>query len=153
MSKVVFGQNYNLIGSDEHRSFVGDIGRNNVRISVLYNASSIKSLRLDKWLFPEAMKARKGFLKYISFFLNPKEGQTTDKKGSIFSRLKAAHDPETGKQLNGVELRAETATLIAAGKKMKSSSFEACINFGTIFRNGYNFDGISISSLLSLQFH
>lgn len=116
MSKVIFGQSYNLIGDPEHRAFVKDIERNNVRISVLYNDLNVQSWRIENWLFPDAMKGRKAFLKYIGQFLHGAQQGKVDNERDLFFLLQNAEDPETGKRLSATELRAEAATLIAAGK-------------------------------------
>jgi cytochrome P450 len=114
---VIFGQEYNLIGDPEHRGFVRDIERNNVRISVFYNDLNVQSWRMDKWLFPDAMFGRKAFLRYIGRFLQAAEkgGNSAEEKRHLFLILQDSKDPETGKRLSAAELRAETATLIAAG--------------------------------------
>lgn len=126
MSKVVFGQNYDLIGNPEHRGFVKDIERNNVRISVFYNDLSVQSWRAQNWLFPDAMMGRKAFLKYIGQFLSgAAHRDSVDDDGpapDLFSLLQEAEDPETSKRLSAAELRAETATLIAAGKRPSPAS-------------------------------
>ncbi|KAF2702911.1 cytochrome P450 [Pleomassaria siparia CBS 279.74] len=123
MSKIIFAQNYDLIGNDEHRGFIKDIMRNNVRISVYYNYISLKSLKMDKWLFPESIRGRNAFLVYISRFLSG-AGEKTEIEGSkhLFKILESASDPQTGRKLSAVELRSETATLIGAGMDTTSTA-------------------------------
>jgi cytochrome P450 len=115
MAKIIFGQVFNLLGDPQDRVFIDDIQKSNVRISVLYNDQNFRYLRLDKWLFPKSIEGRNGFLKYIQrFMIGSEKTQVHDK--NLFALLRDAHDPETGKKLSRSELRAETATLIAAGK-------------------------------------
>ncbi|THW14123.1 hypothetical protein D6D23_09503, partial [Aureobasidium pullulans] len=121
MAKVIFGQVYNLLGDPLDRVFIDDIQKSNFRISVLYNDQNFRHLRLDKWLFPKSIIGREGFLRYIHrFMVGSEKTQGNDK--SLFALLRDAHDPETGNKLSRTELRAETATLIAAGMDTTSTA-------------------------------
>lgn len=118
MTATIFGQEYDMLGSEEHRCLVKDIQRSNVRMSVLYNDNIFRFLRLDRILFPKSIAGRRTFLHYIQLFLaNSSAGvpSSTRDKSNLFHLLKTVHDPESGRQLRPAELRAEAATLIAAG--------------------------------------
>ncbi|THC96317.1 hypothetical protein EYZ11_004222 [Aspergillus tanneri] len=95
MASVVFGQKYDMLGSEEHRHLIKDIQKSNIRVSVLYNYITLRSLHLDRLLFPESMKGRRH-------------------SSNLFHLLKTFRDPESGRQFHAAELRAEAATLIAA---------------------------------------
>ncbi|KAL5362921.1 cytochrome P450 [Aspergillus floccosus] len=102
MTATIFGQEYDMLGAEEHRSLIKDIQRSNVRMSVLYNDNIFRFLRLDRVLFPKSMAGRRTFLHYIHLFLansRAEEPSSTGNKSNLFHLLKTVHDPESGRQL------------------------------------------------------
>lgn len=120
MSNIIFSADYDALGKDAYRWVPNVIGESNVRVSVLFQAAEVKFWRLDKRLFPAAIKARDMFVQFVAKTVSNrlalhKSGREAQ---DIFSFLCKAQDPDGGDALTTRELGAENATLIVAGKKL-----------------------------------
>lgn len=119
MADVVFGAAYNLVRDPRFRYVCEAIDTSNVRVSALIQAPSLAGWKLDKYVFPSAIKARNRFVKFVSRVV--KERMEKMEKPSaggadVFSNLITAKDPETGLGFRPQEIGAESTTLIVAGK-------------------------------------
>lgn len=118
MSNVIFSADNDSLSKNDFRWVSDAIGESNVRVSVLIQAPEMNFWRLDKRLFPEAIKARNRFVKFIAKTLHSrlvlaKSGENVQ---DIFWFLMQAKDPQGEDALTTNELGAESATLIVAGK-------------------------------------
>ncbi|KAI6350643.1 hypothetical protein MCOR25_010514 [Pyricularia grisea] len=100
--EVVFGTRWNALVNHKYRSVTKAIEASNVRVSTLVQSTALTVGRLDKYLFPRAIEGREN-----------------------------AKDPESGdgRMLSPVQLRAECATLIAAGSDTSSTTLAATLYY------------------------
>lgn len=115
MTDVLFSAQYNTIGSEKFRYAIRAIEKSNVRLGVLVQAPELSIRAIQKTLFPDAIIARNRFVKFIRKLLGIRLMASEGKK-DVFSYIEKAKDPDTGKGLDQLELSAETATMIVAGK-------------------------------------
>ncbi|KAK8121820.1 hypothetical protein PG984_010490 [Apiospora sp. TS-2023a] len=153
MADVVFGAQYDLLGSDKFRYVPEMIEKSNVRISSLVQFPGLSNwLRLDKHLFREAIYARNRFLKFVFILLRDRkafsrgtlcgvfekppitsssaDGTQATRPASfdVYSRLQEARDPVTGEAFGHEEIASESTTLIVAG-----SDTSACATASVLF--------------------
>jgi cytochrome P450 len=140
MSDVVFGARYHLLTSPRFRYVVECIEASNVRMSALIQAPWYAALKLDKYLFRGAIKARNRFIKFVSRAVKDRmdkaigtaasskhPAKTADEveeagEEDVFARLESAKDPETGSGFRLDEIAAESTTLIVAGSDTTSAA-------------------------------
>jgi cytochrome P450 len=115
MSSIIFSANYNTLERSEYRHVSKAIEGSNIRMSVILQAPELKWQRLDKKLFPQSIRARNIFVKFVSGVLGGRMKQSQAQEKDIFSFFQNAVDAETGKGFGVDELAAETATLVVAG--------------------------------------
>lgn len=120
MSKTIFGEDYDLLGTKKRRHVVKDIDESNVRTSVLIQAPELFSFRMDKRLFPVAIQGRNRFLGFLTELLKVRYARPKSGRYDVFNFLLGAKDPDTGEGLRGDEIGAESATLIIAGTLMNN---------------------------------
>lgn len=116
MTDVLFSAQYNTIGSEKFRYAIRAIEKSNVRLGVLVQAPELSIRAIQKALFPDAITARNRFVKFIRKLLGIRLMASEVEKKDVFSYIEKAKDPDTGKGLDQLELSAETATMIVAGK-------------------------------------
>ncbi|EAW11678.1 cytochrome P450 [Aspergillus clavatus NRRL 1] len=126
MSNIIFGVPWSTLRTPTYRFVPEVIEKSNVRVGVLAQAPEVTFMRLDKYLFPEAIKARDIFIRFVEEMLNQgiQVAATTGK--GVFATLANATDPETGLPLRKRELGGESATLIVAGTDTSSTALAAC---------------------------
>jgi hypothetical protein len=122
MTDVLFSTQYNTIGNDKFRYAIRAIEKSNVRLGVLAQAPELSTRAIRATLFPDAIRARDRFVKFIRKLLGIRLMATDVEKKDVFSYIEKAKDPDTGKGLDQLELTAETATMIVAGKAQSLSS-------------------------------
>ncbi|EPS26280.1 hypothetical protein PDE_01216 [Penicillium oxalicum 114-2] len=122
MSKLVFGESFNLIGSPENRDIVQCIEDSNVRTGVLLQASELSTRRLDRKLFPHAIKGRNKFIRFVTDLLKQRMAAKPLKRKDVFSFLLDAKDAETNQGFTPAEIGAESTTLIVAGSDTTSTA-------------------------------
>jgi len=135
MADVVFGAHYNLLQNDRFRYVVESIDRSNVRMSFLIQFPQFAKLKIDKYIFREAITARNRFIKFVTRTVRERLGKATttspDKpsteEADVFANLAAAKDPETGGGFTLNEIAAESTTLIVAGADTSSVAFGAIL--------------------------
>lgn len=137
MSKLVFGESFNLIGSPENRDIVQCIEDSNVRTGVLLQASELSTRRLDRKLFPHAIKGRNKFIRFVTDLLKQRMAAKPLKRKDVFSFLLDAKDAETNQGFTPAEIGAESTTLIVAG--MLRSSQLQLLSVGTVHANHIRF--------------
>lgn len=128
MSNTIFGEDYDLLGTEKRRHVVKDIDESNVRTSVLVQAPEVLSFRLDKRLFPAAIQGRNRFLGFLAELLKGRYARPKSDRYDVFTFLLGAKDPDTGEGLKGAEIGAESATLIIAGTLTKKRRHTSNIN-------------------------
>lgn len=117
MSNVIFGVPWSTQRDPKYRFVPDVIEKSNVRVGALSQAPELAILRLDKYLFPEAIKARDKFIHFVEEMLRQGIQCATKSGKGAFATLSKAIDPETGLPLRMKELAGESATLIVAGKR------------------------------------
>ncbi|KAL2255764.1 hypothetical protein VTK26DRAFT_2742 [Humicola hyalothermophila] len=144
MADVVFGASYNLLQHPKFRYVVECIDKSNVRMSFLIEWPSFARLKIDKYMFRDAIFARNRFIKFVSRVVGDRLGRmksatpcsaesakpspaSSADSGDVFSNLAAAKDPETGSGFTANEIAAESTTLIVAGADTSSVSFAAVL--------------------------
>ena len=122
MSNTIFGENYDLLGTDKYRHVVKDIDASNVRTSVLIQAPVFSSFRADRHLFKTSIRGRNRFLGFLATLLKARYSRPKTDGTDVFNFLLSAKDPDTGEGLRGSEIGAESATLIIAGSDTSSTA-------------------------------
>ncbi|GFF89445.1 isotrichodermin C-15 hydroxylase [Aspergillus udagawae] len=137
MSNIIFGVPWSTLRSPTYRFVPEVIEKSNVRVGTLAQLPELSLFRLDKYLFPEAIKARDIFIKFVDEMLT--QGiQAAAKTGKgVFATLANAKDPETGLPLRNRELGGESATLIVAGTDTTSTAMAACFFYLSRNRAAY----------------
>ncbi|KAH3956542.1 hypothetical protein HBI56_235830 [Parastagonospora nodorum] len=128
MGDVVFGMQYNLLGSTANRAIPDAIEQSNIRVSVLLQSPVLPRVgRIDRWIFPKAIEARDQFLGFVRGLVDNvmKPEDTLQVKTAVVSILKGAHDPITGQKLTSKEILAESTTLCVAGSDTSSTAMSA----------------------------
>jgi cytochrome P450 len=147
MADVVFGAHYDLLRNDRFRYVVESIDKSNVRMSFLIQFPQFAKLKIDKYMFPEAIVARNRFVKFVSRVVGERLGKfkntaSSDKVNSeaadVFANLAAAKDPETGQGFTLNEIAAESTTLIVAGADTSSVAFGAILFYLADNKEAYN---------------
>lgn len=119
MSNVIFGVPWSTQIDPTYRFVPEVIEKSNVRVGALSQAPELAFLRLDKYLFPEAIRARDRFIDFVEEMLRQGTQAAAKTGKGAFAVLSKTTDPETGLPLRMKELIGESATLIVAGKKAK----------------------------------
>lgn len=116
--EVVFGMRYNTLKQKTHRFVLAALEESNVRISTLVQASAVSFGNFDKLLFPRSIDARNKFLGFLGSLLKSrsKAYKPLAEDTSVFTHLESAKDSDGRTLLSKAEIRAESATLIVAGK-------------------------------------
>jgi hypothetical protein len=143
MADVVFGATYNLVGDPRFRYVCEAIDESNVRVSTLIQAPSLAGWKLDKYVFPRAIKARNRFVKFVSRVVKErmeKMEKSDAGSGDLFSNLITAKDPETGLGFSHQEIGAESTTLIVAGRNKSFEMWEGVLLISVDTRFRHNFD-------------
>ncbi|KYK58919.1 cytochrome P450 3A31 [Drechmeria coniospora] len=127
MGDVVFGVQYDLLGSPTNRGIPEAIEQSNVRVSVLLQGPILRKIgRVDRWLFPKAIEARNQFLHFVSGLVDRvMNSECEEKARTVVSALKSARDPVTGEILTAKEILAESTTLCVAGADTSSTALAA----------------------------
>ncbi|KAK8000942.1 Cytochrome P450 [Apiospora marii] len=155
MADIVFGAQYDLLGSEKFRYVPEMIEKSNVRISSLVQFPGLSWLRLDRHLFREAIYARNRFLKFVFILLRDRKAfsrgtlcgvfekppithssadgaqpspASRSASFDVYSRLQEARDPVTGDAFGHNEIASESTTLIVAG-----SDTSACATASVLF--------------------
>jgi cytochrome P450 len=115
MSNIIFGVPWSTLRSPTYRFVPEVIEKSNVRVGTLAQSPELSLFRLDKYLFPEAIKARDIFIKFVDEMLAQGIEAAAKTGKGVFATLANAKDPETGLPLRNRELGGESATLIVAG--------------------------------------
>jgi len=118
MSTVIFGHDFDLTTSDQHRFVPQAIEDSNVRIGTLMQMNGLRNMRLDKLLFPKAIEGRDRFVKFVGSLLRMRMGKdgALPRRRDMISLLSTVDDKESGARFTDRELVSECATLVVAGK-------------------------------------
>ncbi|ETS84534.1 hypothetical protein PFICI_02559 [Pestalotiopsis fici W106-1] len=137
MADVVFGAKYNLLGNERFRYVVETIDRSNVRMGALIQFPKFAAMKIDKYIFRDAIVARNRFVKFVLRVVKDRleKGKTTSidihsatsDDADVFANLAAAKDPETGEGFQPDEIAAESSTLIVAGSDTSSTAFASVL--------------------------
>lgn len=133
MADVIFGARYDLLSNPRFRYVIDCIEASNVRMAALIQAPWYAALKLDKYLFPGAIKGRNRFIKFVSRVVKERIDKSNDvdskmekeadgEEHDVFDNLTAAKDPETGSGFKLQEIAAESTTLIVAGSDTTSTA-------------------------------
>ncbi|KAB8211042.1 cytochrome P450 [Aspergillus parasiticus] len=107
MTDFLFGLQYNLLQDGQHRHIVHDIEDTHSRLFVMFHLPALYLGRLDKKLFPNAVRGAKGFLRFIDRCLKDhshksEKNQTTH----LFSSFVEAKNGDCKPLLSQGELQA-----------------------------------------------
>lgn len=128
MADVVFGAQYNLIGSPRFRYVCETIDQSNVRMGALIQAPRWAALKLDKYIFRDAIRARNRFVKFVVRVVQERmDKPPCSTSPDLFANLAVAKDPETNEGFRPEEIGAESATLIVAGSDTTSTSIASVL--------------------------
>jgi cytochrome P450 len=135
MADVVFGAHYNLLEDERFRYVVESIDKSNVRMSFLIQFPRFAKLKIDKYIFREAIRARNRFIRFVTRAVGDRLGKITNTSpekvsaegADVFANLAAARDPETGGGFTLNEIAAESTTLVVAGADTSSVAFGAIL--------------------------
>ncbi|KAK6076445.1 cytochrome P450 3A31 [Seiridium cupressi] len=137
MADVVFGAKYDLLSNERFRYVVESIDKSNVRMSALIQFPKFAALKIDKYIFRDAIVARNRFVKFVLRVVKDRleKGKTTSidiysptsSDADVFANLAAAKDPETGEGFRPAEIAAESTTLIVAGSDTSSTAFSSVL--------------------------
>ncbi|RYP12405.1 hypothetical protein DL767_011316 [Monosporascus sp. MG133] len=127
MADVVFSAKYVLLGTERFRYVLDAIDVSNVRMGTLVQAGGWASWkRLEKAVFQKSIEARNRFVRFVTRVVTVRIGKEKDVLEDdipdLFSRLRDAHDPDTGDKLTVDEIAAESTTLIVAESDTSSTS-------------------------------
>lgn len=143
MSDVVFGARYQLLANDRFRYVVECIEASNVRMAALIQAPWYAALKMDKYIFRDAILGRNRFIKFVSRVVKEridkaKNSASTNsaapsetvpggeaEEHDVFANLEAAKDPITGSGFSLQEIAAESTTLIVAGSDTTSAAMSS----------------------------
>ncbi|KAH6651497.1 cytochrome P450 3A31 [Truncatella angustata] len=133
MADVVFGAKYDLLSNERFRYVVESIDKSNVRMSALIQFPKLAALKIDKYVFRDAIVARNRFVKFVLRVVKDRLEKSkttsidiyssTSSDADVFANLAAAKDPETGEGFRPDEIAAESTTLIVAGSDTSSTAF------------------------------
>ncbi len=146
MADVVFGAHYNLLQNDRFRYVVESIDKSNIRMSFLIQFPQFAKLRIDKYIFREAIGARNRFIKFVTRLVGERLGKVTTtspekvnpEDADVFANLAAAKDPETGGGFTLNEIAAESTTLVVAGADTSSVAFGAILFYLADNKSAYD---------------
>jgi cytochrome P450 len=117
MTDITFSTQFNTIGSEEYRPVIRAFGQNNMRLGVVVQALEFSPENFKQKIFWHALEAQKVFLGFTRKLLADRleDLKVARRHKNIFSFFEQATDPDTGEDLDVLELSAETAFLIIAG--------------------------------------
>ncbi|WQF89200.1 Putative cytochrome P450, phosphopantetheine binding ACP domain, beta-ketoacyl synthase, thiolase [Colletotrichum destructivum] len=131
---IAFGLSPNTLKNDKYRFVPACITESNVRIGALVQASILSIAKLDKYLFPQSIKARNRFLGFLVWLIRTRKGLSPSpgaKRSDVFSYVETAKNPDDGSMLSRDEVQAESATLIVAGSDTTSTTVAATLFYLT----------------------
>ncbi|OBR08002.1 Fatty acid synthase subunit alpha reductase [Colletotrichum higginsianum IMI 349063] len=131
---IAFGLSPNTLKNDKYRFVPACITESNVRIGALVQASILSIAKLDKYLFPQSIKARNRFLGFLVWLIKTRKGLSPSpgaKRSDVFSYVETAKNPDDGSMLSRDEVQAESATLIVAGSDTTSTTVAATLFYLT----------------------
>lgn len=147
MADVVFGAKYDLLSNERFRYVVESIDKSNVRMSALIQFPKFAALKIDKYIFRDAIAARNRFIKFVLRVVKDRleKGKNmsidihspTSGDADVFANLAAAKDPETGEGFQVNEIAAESSTLIVAGSDTSSTAFSSVLFYLADNREAY----------------
>ncbi|KAM5463519.1 hypothetical protein MauCBS54593_007513 [Microsporum audouinii] len=135
MSNIIFGVPWSTLRSPTYRFVPEVIEKSNVRVGTLSQAPEMSFLRLDKVIFPEAIRARDIFVQFVDEMLRQGTKHAAKTGRGVFAILSKSNDPETGQPLKMRELGGESATLIVAGTDTTSTALAACLFYLSHYRS------------------
>ncbi|KHO00985.1 Cytochrome P450 [Metarhizium album ARSEF 1941] len=127
MSEVIFGIDHNALQQSTYRYAVKALADSNVRLGALFQAPSLATARLDRYLFPTAIQGRHKFVGFLGSLLRKRATAPRPQGGDVFSFLETAEDTDGGKALDKSQIRAECAALVVAGSDTSSTTLSATL--------------------------
>ncbi len=113
MSNVIFGRDFALLEDSKYRPVVEALKASNVRMGVLLQTDAMRTLRMDKRLFPKAVEGRNIFVQFVKNLLADRFGGSEKGANDMISLLDEGKSD--GNKLKKSELLAEGVTLVVAG--------------------------------------
>ncbi|KAL4803048.1 cytochrome P450 [Aspergillus unguis] len=121
----LFGLKYDLLRDSQWQHVVHDLEATNTRLYVLMHAHFLYLGRLDKWLFPEAVRGSKGFMSFINQLSKDfSQGQPTEHT-TPFSRFHEAKGKDVKALMNPKQIYSEATMLVIAAQDTTSISLRA----------------------------
>jgi hypothetical protein len=116
MADIVFGAQSGLLTKPANRYLVGDIDVSARRAFCLICTPLLFIGRMDKWIFPDAVRARRRFLGFVDQLVDQGMANGTAAQGAIFTSLLSFRDTETQRTLDRQSIRSGATALTVAGK-------------------------------------
>jgi cytochrome P450 len=148
MADVVFGAKYNLLQNERFRYVTESIDKSNIRMSALIQFPKFAALKIDKYLFRDAIVARNRFVKFVMRVVKDRLDKSkttsidincpTSEDADVFANLAAAKDPETGEGFRPDEIAAESTTLIVAGSDTSSTAIASVLFYLADNKDAYS---------------
>jgi cytochrome P450 len=113
MSNVIFGRDFALLDDSKYRPVVEALEASNVRMGVLLQTDSMRTLRMDKKLFPKAVQGRNTFVQFVKNLLADRFRGPETGVNDMMSLLDEGKSDSN--KLKKSELLAEGVTLVVAG--------------------------------------
>jgi cytochrome P450 len=116
MADIVFGAQSGLLTEPANRYLVEDIDVSAKRAFCLICTPLLFIGRMDRWVFPEAVRARRRFLGFVDQLVEQGLAKGTTAQGAIFTSLLSLRDTETQRTLDRQSILSEATALTVAGK-------------------------------------
>lgn len=137
MADLIFGMEYNMLGSTRWRYVCDAIESSNERMGPVLQLPALRSPLLDFTLFRNSIQDRTRFLRFVGGMLRMRRGMADTQKNDLFSRLVKAVDPETGTGFTREQIEAESTTLIVAGSDTTSTALSGFFFYLTYYPHVY----------------
>ncbi|KAK2758666.1 hypothetical protein FQN54_003356 [Arachnomyces sp. PD_36] len=137
MSDFLFGLKYDLLHDSQHRHIVHDIENTHQRLYVLMHFRALFLGRLDKKLFPQAVRSSRGYLGFIDRLLKDYSCLSEKTQTDIFSAFAEAKDYANNPVFTPDELRSEAILMSSAGQDTTAVALRSIIFYLTRYPNAY----------------
>ncbi|TLD24730.1 hypothetical protein PspLS_06297 [Pyricularia sp. CBS 133598] len=125
MSRLVFGTSYSLLTlPTDHWIIDGVLGQMR-RVSMLMQLPELEDMGLRRFLFADAWEKALRFSAKSREMMKSSTATEKEKNDNMMAVLRAAKDPQTGRELDEPQLWAESNLLIIAGSDTSSTGLAA----------------------------
>ncbi|KAL4902121.1 hypothetical protein BDW74DRAFT_169636 [Aspergillus multicolor] len=137
MTDFLFGLKYDLLRDSTWRHLIHDIEVTNVRLYVLAHAKFLYLGRVDKQLFPAAVRGSRGFLHFINRVLGDFDAGNLSSHVRPFTRFTEAKDKNGQPLLTAKQISHECAMFMTAAQDTTSITLRAIIFYLSRYTHAY----------------